>query len=605
MKKFTLFLTLLLALVGSKAQADTDDGLLDRSEWSITTSSECTDNSSTGYGHANHIIDGNTTSYWHTYWKSASSASGDQTENLPQFFIVDLGEVKEFNSFAYLPRGTSGGEANGTATHIKMFVSTDAFDTSASSASAIVNAQTATPAFDMDLSYSSDAFTQYKVGTSETTLSGRYVMFVITAANVGAVQNKYASCCEFYLGSKGDASYYSLIDESKITALESNAGTNLGQYNTKIVNDLRTKYTNKTLTITEYYDALNNTSSLCNVPEAGKYYRFVSKRGYDSSVLGVNGGKANVTANSNLNTDANNVWKLVAVDGENGVKFENPNTGKYIGALTAAATSSTTPPELTDFNNGSMFTFTWISDNLFYILDGNGNKLNCEDNGASIDYWNNTSAWNGSTVTSNRWLITEATSIDVALASVTGKTSTYASAYLPFSISGVENATAYLGAFNSDKTTLQMTETESVPANTGFVLVSEDGNATATLTFGDSSAETTNNALTGTKETITFSDDSDTRSSYLVFGVNSGNVGFYTPSTNVAKIPANKAYLDASVLSQSAIALNFGGGDVTGIASAQAESAATNAPLFDLSGRRVVKASKGGVYIQNGKKFVK
>ncbi len=601
MKKFTLFLTMLLALVGSKAQADTDDGLLDRTSWSITTSSECTDNSSTGYGHANHIIDGNTTSYWHTYWNGASNASGDQTENLPQFFIVDLGEVKEFNSFAYLPRATSGGGANGTATHIKMFVSTDAFDTSASSASAIVSAQTATPAFDMDLSYSSDAFTQYKVGTSETTLSGRYVMFVITAANVGAVKNKYASCCEFYLGSKGDASYYSLIDESKITALESNSGTNLGQYNATKVNDLRTKYTNKTLTITEFYNALN--SSLYLVPEVGKYYRFVSKRAYDSSVLGMNGSYVNVTANSAQNTDANNIWKLVAIDGEDGVKFENPNTGKYIGALAAAPASASTSPALTDFTNGSKFTLQPTGDGSFYLLDGNSHKMNCENSGI-IDYWDTTTSW-GATVTSNRWLITEATSIDVALASVTGKTSTYASAYLPFSISGVENATAYLGAFNSDKTSLQMTETESVPANTGFVLVSEDGNATATLTFGDSSAETTNNALTGTKETITFSDDNDTRSSYLVFGVNSGNVGFYTPSSNVAKIPANKAYLDASALSQSAIALNFGGGDVTGVTSAQAESAAANAPIFDLSGRRVVKASKGGVYIQNGKKFVK
>ena len=30
-----------------------------------------------------------------------------------------------------------------------------------------------------------------------------------------------------------------------------------------------------------------------------------------------------------------------------------------------------------------------------------------------------------------------------------------------------------------------------------------------------------------------------------------------------------------------------------------------NAPIYDLSGRRVAKTVKGGVYIQNGKKFVK
>lgn len=30
----------------------------------------------------------------------------------------------------------------------------------------------------------------------------------------------------------------------------------------------------------------------------------------------------------------------------------------------------------------------------------------------------------------------------------------------------------------------------------------------------------------------------------------------------------------------------------------------TDAPVFDLSGRRVVKVVKGGLYIQNGKKFI-
>ena len=47
--------------------------------------------------------------------------------------------------------------------------------------------------------------------------------------------------------------------------------------------------------------------------------------------------------------------------------------------------------------------------------------------------------------------------------------------------------------------------------------------------------------------------------------------------------------------------INFG--EVTGIENAVAPEAA-NAPLYDLSGRRVVKAVNGGLYIQNGKKFI-
>ena len=35
-----------------------------------------------------------------------------------------------------------------------------------------------------------------------------------------------------------------------------------------------------------------------------------------------------------------------------------------------------------------------------------------------------------------------------------------------------------------------------------------------------------------------------------------------------------------------------------------AGNANVNAPIFDLTGRRVVKAVKGGLYIQNGKKVI-
>ena len=600
MKKITFFLTLFLAFAGSKAQASTDDGLLDRSTWTITTSSECTDNSSTGYGHAEHIIDGNTASYWHTYWSGADDASGDQTEELAQYFIIDLGSDLTFNSFAYLPRATSGGAANGTATQIKMFVSTSEFDVSGSTAADVVNAQS-DPVFDMDLDYSNDKFTQYKIGTLSSNVTGRYVMFVITAANVGAVTNKYASCSEFYLGSNGDASYYSLIDESKITALESSVGTALLQVNPSAYNEFKSKYDNKTLTITEYYNTLNNVSSLYNFPEAGKYYRFVAKKNYSSNVLGMNGSNVNVTASSALNTDVNNIWKLVA-NGD-AVMFQNPNTGNYIGALTAATVSSTTPPTLTTSDEASKFTFSWISDNMFYILNSDSHKMNCEETGG-IDYWDNTTAWNGATVESNRWLITEATSLEVALASVDGQTNTYASAYLPVSVSSVSGATAYLGALSEDNSTLKMTAaTAGVPAETGFVLVGESGATTATLTLGESTTSASDNSLTGTLSTITLGDDNP-RASYLAFGVNSGTVGFYTPSSSVATIPANKAFIDATKLSASAIAMQFGN-TPTGISNATIATAGAAAPVFDLSGRRVANPTKGGIYIQNGKKFVK
>lgn len=217
--------------------------------------------------------------------------------------------------------------------------------------------------------------------------------------------------------------------------------------------------------------------------------------------------------------------------------------------------------------------------------------------------------WEANNGGASWWYVVPATDVEIAMAEVNGKR--YASAYLPFSVNTVNGAQAYVGELNDAKNVLDMTAVNGVPANNGFVLV---GNAEkATLTIGDADALTITNALTGSNvkvalETTTGSGNNatvtDPRAEYLVFGTNAGNVGFYKPSATNNTIAANKAFIAASSLTtgEGAIAMNFGG-NITGINNAVVAS--ENAPIFDLSGRRVVKAVKGGVYIQNGKKFVK
>lgn len=217
--------------------------------------------------------------------------------------------------------------------------------------------------------------------------------------------------------------------------------------------------------------------------------------------------------------------------------------------------------------------------------------------------------WEANNGGASWWYVVPATDVEIAMAEVNGKR--YASAYLPFSVNTVNGAQAYVGELNDAKNVLDMTAVNGVPANNGFVLV---GNAEkATLTIGNAEPLTITNALTGSNvkvalETTTGSGESatvtDHRAEYLVFGTNAGNVGFYKPSATNNTIAANKAFIAASSLTtgEGAIAMNFGS-NITGINNAVVAS--ENAPIFDLSGRRVVKAIKGGVYIQNGKKFVK
>lgn len=182
----------------------------------------------------------------------------------------------------------------------------------------------------------------------------------------------------------------------------------------------------------------------------------------------------------------------------------------------------------------------------------------------------------------------------------------FATLALPFDFkvasSNTNDAKLYSGAYNAATGTLDMTAVEGVvPANAGVVIKSDSKAANIMLTANAKATENalTGNQLVGTTEEIAFSELTDK----LVFGVTTQNhVGFYAAGGSAA-LPANRAYLPTSVLGgEKAVAMNFGG-DVTGI-NAVVKADKANAAIYDLTGRRVTRTVKGGLYIQNGSKFV-
>lgn len=182
----------------------------------------------------------------------------------------------------------------------------------------------------------------------------------------------------------------------------------------------------------------------------------------------------------------------------------------------------------------------------------------------------------------------------------------FATLALPFDFkvasSNTNDAKLYSGAYNASTGTLDMTAVEGVvPASAGVVIKSDSKATSIVLTANTKSAATalTGNQLVGTTEEIAFSNLTDK----LVFGVTAQNhVGFYTAGGSAA-LPANRAYLPTSVLGgEKAVAMNFGG-NVTSI-NAVVKADKANAAIYDLTGRRVTRTVKGGLYIQNGSKFV-
>lgn len=196
--------------------------------------------------------------------------------------------------------------------------------------------------------------------------------------------------------------------------------------------------------------------------------------------------------------------------------------------------------------------------------------------------------------------------VDAALPEITLNTlnnKNYATYYLPFAAKAPEGVTAYAGTINNGNVQLTEYANGVIPANKGVVLVS-DTKTTATFTLADASEVTEpeqTNELTGvlTNTELNSVGNSD---QVRIFSKKDNVAGFYKPNSNITTLAANKAYIMAPA-NEGALVLNFAGGEVTGINQATINATEANAPIYDLTGRRVAKAVKG-IYVKNGKKFI-
>lgn len=320
--------------------------------------------------------------------------------------------------------------------------------------------------------------------------------------------------------------------------------------------------------------------------------------------------------NSTLNGVADDLWRMVGnpfrgfkIMNKSGKCFVKAASGNGATYADASATESDNlwkvyggdvinePDNVTDANKEELKAKAFV---LRHSTVGEGNNyLNAGGaSGTSIGAWIKKS--NGAC-----FLFLEP-EFTVDLNTNDNLVASFATLALPFDFkvasSNTNDAKLYSGAYNASTGTLDMTAVEGVvPANAGVVIKSDNKATSIVLTANAKSTATvlTGNQLVGTTEEIAFSELTDK----LVFGVTAQNhVGFYAAGGSAA-LPANRAYLPTSVLGgENAVAMNFGG-NVTGI-NAVVKADKANAAIYDLTGRRVTRTVKGGLYIQNGSKFV-
>ena len=446
----------------------------------------------------------------------------------------------------------------------------------------------------------------YPVLTSTSELSGKNEYWAVTTGNPineetgfflgqqGYPQNRMnrrGSNLAYWTGGADNGSTFLVAAESADAArdimgtLTYSVGVNVGQISQETA-DTHTQDAYNALTsgvaVANFFAEINAAKVM---PEEGKYYRIINKeRTSDSKLdmLSVHRDAIHTQGQASSKANVDMLWQFVVC--EDGYKIKRANAGQYLGVLESYGNQS-----LMDYTNGAKFTIELQNEGYVRLIDGNGSVMH-DDGNHQMCKWADGDA--------SKWQIAPATDIEVTLNTVDG--ASYASVYLPFPVQGDGVTKLYTGVIDGNQ--LNMTEqTGVVPAEKGYVLCNASAAATTTLTIGSEAGSISgSNDLQGTLTSITFGD----RSSYLVLGQGntSNGIGFFTPADAMASIGKNKAYLNASTVgSESAIALNFD--DVTtGISLTEING--ENAPVYDLSGRRVQRTVKGGLYIQNGKKYI-
>lgn len=366
------------------------------------------------------------------------------------------------------------------------------------------------------------------------------------------------------------ANIYSTISTDQIS-------DKLGYYSQALIDEVKSKITNATDNKTAYNSAIS-LANLINYPVDGKVYNLYALQ---------SDGKKNYPGGTEGKWVAqkleNNFYNFVNTTADSeGLKNKHGDNSKYSVSV----------------NQRKQFGALTLN------ISGTTNYL-CVSNKGVIDRLSSGFNSYGDDKFSTDFMFEEVTSTDYAGHPVTFTASTdgkaYATLNLPFATTIPAGVTAYKkvdGTESSVKLEVYKNEMNVLPANTPVLLQAD---AAETKTFAP--AEYKAQEATGFSGTLAATAVAEKNAIAYILAKDGDAVKFCKLSATSNTVNANKAYFTLTAAAANALNFDFGG-VTTGIENAVANKA-NNAPIYDLSGRRVMNAVKGGIYIQNGKKFVK
>lgn len=217
------------------------------------------------------------------------------------------------------------------------------------------------------------------------------------------------------------------------------------------------------------------------------------------------------------------------------------------------------------FNNGGRKLYTQVNGSKYYTDAYDGNHNRC------------------------RFWLEKVQSLPVSV-SAAG----YATLYAPVALTIPENVQAYTASFADNKVTLTPIE-GTIPANTGVVIEAAKG----TYNFAITTTEAT--ATSDLRGDVATANVDAASAAYILGKTDAQGVGFFKLNSTDRAIKGGRAYYVAPNGGAAAYLFN---GNVTGLEAIKTALNDANAPVYDLSGRKVAKAVNGGLYIKNGQKFI-
>ena len=242
-----------------------------------------------------------------------------------------------------------------------------------------------------------------------------------------------------------------------------------------------------------------------------------------------------------------------------------------------------------------------------YALYNTGNTWTKTATGTAQAYKLNNGTTDLTVDANDTWKFRLAKSVTINLTEKDG--TSYATTCAPVALTLPEEDTAtklYIEKSHTENT-LSVEAATAVAANTGIYIENTSGAASATLLFAESGTTPSAEApiLYGTNVTLDIS--SDNHALYRTLGFNSADkIGFFKPASSIAQIPANRAFLHFTTAPTSAFYIDFDGTetDIDTLLPAAETELDKNAPVYDLSGRRIQGTLRTGIYLQNGRKFM-